>query len=63
MRADFPDLDLTVHFYASNPRDRFVIINGERFGEGGRPSSSVRIGEIRERGVVVDFRNYRILIE
>jgi len=63
MRAEFPDLDLTVHFYASSPRDRFVIINGERFGEGDRPAGGVSIGEIRERGVVVDFRNYRVLIE
>lgn len=63
LRAEFPQLRLTVHFYASDPADRFVLIDGERRGEGDSLGSDVRIAEIRRRGLIVDFRRYRILIE
>lgn len=63
LRAEFPQLRLTVHFYASNPADRFVLIDGERRGEGDSLGNDVRIAEIRRRGLIVDFRRYRILIE
>ena len=62
-RAEFPELDMTVHFYADEPSRRFVLINGERYGEGQRIDSDVRLLEILQRGAVVDFENYRVLIE
>lgn len=62
-RAEFPDLNVTVHFYAPQPRDRFVRINGERYTEGQRVGPGVDLVEIRRRGAVVDFAGYRVLIE
>jgi general secretion pathway protein B len=62
-RAAFPALDLTVHFFAADPADRFVIVNGERYGEGDAIEGGVRVERIVREGAVVDFRNYRILIE
>jgi general secretion pathway protein B len=62
-RAAFPELDLTVHFFAASPADRFVLINGERYGEGDRIEAGVRVERIVRRGAVIGFRNYRILIE
>lgn len=62
-RAEFPPLELTVHFYAERPGDRFVLINGERYGEGQRVETGVRLAEIMQRGAVVEFAGYRILIE
>lgn len=62
-RAEFPELDLAVHLYAEQPADRFVLINGERYGEGQLVETGVRLVEILERGAVVEFAGYRILIE
>lgn len=62
-RAEFPELDMTVHFYAEEPSRRFVLINGERYSEGQRIGSGVRLLEIVQRGAIVDFENYRVLIE
>ncbi|MGK7294826.1 MAG: general secretion pathway protein GspB [Candidatus Wenzhouxiangella sp. M2_3B_020] len=62
-RAEFPELDMTLHFYAEEPARRFVLINGERYGEGQRIDADVRILEIVQRGAIVDFGNYRVLIE
>lgn len=62
-RAEFPDLNLTVHFYSEQPSDRFVLINGERRSEGQSVAKGVRLVEIRRRGAVVDFAGYRVLIE
>lgn len=61
-RARFPQLRLSVHFYASRPDDRFVLLNGEQVRQGDR-IEGVRIAEIHRRGVVVDFGSYRVLIE
>jgi len=62
-RAEFPDLNLTVHFYSQAPGDRFVLINGERYSEGQQVEPGIRLAEIRRRGAVVDFSGYRVLIE
>lgn len=62
-RAEFPELSLTVHFYAERAADRFVLINGERYREGQRVGPGTRLAEIRQRGAVVEFGSYRVLIE
>ncbi|MEX2498573.1 MAG: general secretion pathway protein GspB [Wenzhouxiangellaceae bacterium] len=62
-RAEFPELMLTVHFFAEQPEDRFVLINGERYAEGQQVGTGVRLVEIRRRGAVVEFGSYRVLIE
>ena len=62
-RGEFPDMKLTVHFYSEVPRDRFVLINGERYTEGQQVEPGVKLAEIRRRGAVVDFAGYRVLIE
>lgn len=62
-RAEFPELQLTVHFYADREADRFVLINGERYREGQRVGPGATLAEIRRRGAVVEFGSYRVLIE
>lgn len=62
-RAEFPQLSLTVHFYAEQAADRFVLINGERYREGQRVGPGTTLAEIRQRGAVVEFGSYRVLIE
>lgn len=63
LRAEFPELRVSVHFYAARPADRFVLINGERRVEGSSLGGGVTLEEIRKRGVIVGFKRYRILIE
>ena len=62
-RQDFPDLDVAVHVFALDPASRFVLINGERYGEGDRLAPGVVLNEITREGAMVDFRNYRILLQ
>lgn len=62
-RTEFPDLDLTVHFFSNQPADRFVLINGERYTEGELVEPGTRLAEIRRRGAVVEYGSYRVLIE
>lgn len=62
-RSEFPDLDLTVHFFSDRPENRFVLINGERYTEGQGVGPDTRLVEIRRRGAVVEFGSYRVLIE
>jgi len=62
-RAEFPELALTVHFFAADPAERFVLINGERYAQGDRIEGGLRLREILKRGVIVEFGDYRVLVE
>ncbi len=63
LRSEFPQIDVAVHVFAPEPADRFVLVDGERYGEGDALARGVQLEEIRPRGIVVGFRNYRIRIE
>jgi len=63
LRSEFPDVDLAVHVFAPDPTARFVLIDGERYGEGDTVAAGVRLAEILRGGVIVEFRDYRIWIE
>ncbi|MEM7053183.1 MAG: general secretion pathway protein GspB [Pseudomonadota bacterium] len=63
VRQDLPDLDVAVHVFANDPANRFVLINGERYGEGDRLAPGIVLDEITREGAMVDFRNYRILLQ
>lgn len=56
-RKDLPDLTLTMHVYASDPQQRFVVIRGERHVEGDDLGDGVTLHEIRSDGVVLEFKN------
>lgn len=62
VRQALPELKLTIHVFASNPADRFVLINGVRFTEGAELGSGAVLAEIRTEGALVDFRDYRFLL-
>lgn len=62
-RSEFPELDLTVHYYAVEPGERFVLINGERYRQGDRLEGDVRIRRIVQRGVLLEFGSYLVLLE
>jgi general secretion pathway protein B len=52
-RAAMPPLKMSMHVWAELPADRFVIIDGQRVGEGSRLPGAV-VAQIRRDGVVLD---------
>jgi general secretion pathway protein B len=63
IRRNLPELKLSIHVFAAEEDHRFVLVNGERFMTGEMITDSVRLVDIRREGAVVDFRDYRFLLE
>ncbi len=63
IRRDLPELSLSIHVFSAQPRSRFVLINGERKMEGDELGQGARLVEIRREGALVEFRDYRFLLE
>ncbi len=63
IRRDLPELKLSIHVYSREEQRRFVLVNGQRFTSGDTITSGVRLAEIRPEGAVIDYRNYRFLLE
>jgi general secretion pathway protein B len=55
-RKDIPALDLSMHVYSSDPKQRFVVIKGERHVEGDEIASDLTLREIRQDGLVLDYK-------
>ncbi len=60
-RRDIPELKVTMHVYAAEPAQRFVIINGDRHVEGD-DVGSLKLGEIRADGIVFVSNGQRFLL-
>lgn len=63
VRSNVPELKFSVLVYATDPADRFVLINGQRLGEGDSVQPGLVIEEIRLDGVIFSYRLYQFLIE
>ncbi len=63
IRADVPEIKFTVLVYAKQPDNRFVLINGQRLGEGDSAQAGLVVKEIRRDGVVFSYRLYQFLVE
>jgi general secretion pathway protein B len=61
-RGALPPLKLSMHVYAPQAPDRFVLIDGRRYREGEKLAASLQIIEIRRDGVVLDFNGRRFLL-
>lgn len=61
-RAMLPPLKLSMHVFADEPAQRFVILDGRRQGEGASPAAGVVIEEIRRDGVVLSANGRRLLL-
>jgi general secretion pathway protein B len=58
-RKALPQLSLSMHVYAADPKQRFVILDGTRMVEGDTTTDSVTLREIRPDGVVLEFQGQR----
>jgi general secretion pathway protein B len=63
VRESVPEIKFSVLVYASNPDDRFVLINGQRLAEGDSLPSGPVVKEIQREGVIFSYRLYRFLVE
>lgn len=61
-RATLPPLKLSMHVYAPEPAQRFVILDGQRLGEGASPAAGVVLEEIRRDGLVLSVNGQRLLL-
>ncbi|RDX36086.1 hypothetical protein DZA50_05550 [Kangiella sp. HD9-110m-PIT-SAG07] len=60
--ADLPSLTYTTHIYATQPKDRFVMLNGKAYAEGDKISQNLRVKEILENDLVVIFKGQEFVI-
>jgi len=60
--AGLPSLHLDLHVFADRPRDRFVMINMHRLGEGDSLPGGVHVDTIRPDGVVLTYHGTRFLL-
>lgn len=60
--AGLPALHLDLHVFAQRPKDRFVMINLERLGEGDSLPNGVQVEAIRPDGVVLSYHGTRFLL-
>jgi general secretion pathway protein B len=63
VRSKIPEIKFSVLVYANDPKDRFVLINGERVLEGDSLQAGLVVKEIRRDGVLFSYRLYRFLVE
>jgi len=57
-----PPLHLEVHVYATNPADRFVYINMQRYREGATLAEGPVLERIRRDGVVLNYNGLRFVL-
>jgi general secretion pathway protein B len=63
VRADLPEIKFSVLVYAIKPDDRFVLMNGQRLGQGDTVQPGLVVKEIRRDGVVFNYRLYNFIVE
>ena len=59
-RSKLPEIKLSMHVFAADPTQRFVIINDERRAEGD-DIDGMKLIEIRTDGLIFEFDNVRFL--
>jgi general secretion pathway protein B len=55
-RSALGELKLTMHYYNADPARRFVILDGERYGEGQSTAKGMKVTEIRADGVLGEYQ-------
>lgn len=53
-----PERKVSVLAYSALPERRFIVLNGDRMGEGERSREGLQVHQIRSDGVVFEFRDH-----
>ena len=56
---EIPNLSISLHGYASNPKDRLVMINDKLLRQGEFLAPGLRLEQITPDGVVISYKKYR----
>lgn len=59
IQQEIPRLSISLHSYASNPRDRFVMINNTMLRQGEFLAPGLRLEQITLDGVIISYQGYR----
>jgi general secretion pathway protein B len=63
IRKELPKLDLSMHVFAPDREERFVVLNGKRYQlDGAQPGPEVNLLDISELGAVLEFRGQKFLL-
>ena len=60
-RKDLPAIDLSMHVFSADPKQRFVVIKGDRHVEGDELGQDLVLREIRQDGLVLVFKGQAFL--
>ncbi len=63
VKARAAKIALQVLSWAPEPKDRFVFLNGRRYGEGQKVDDQLLVEHIMEDGVVLSFQGERVTIK
>lgn len=63
VRSSLPEINISMQVYSTDPESRFAIVNGKRYMESDQIAESVVLDEILRQGIILKFRQYRILID
>ena len=55
-RKDLPPIELSMHVYSADPKQRFVVLKGERRVEGDDLGDDLVLRAIRQDGIVLEFK-------
>jgi general secretion pathway protein B len=61
-RAGLPEMRLELHVYSTNPRERFVFINGRKYQTGDTTQEGATVDEVTPDGVILNARGNRFLL-
>jgi general secretion pathway protein B len=62
VQSALPPLNVSMHVFNADPAQRFVLIDGRRYGEGMAVAEGLLLEAIRRDGVVLVFRGHRFLL-
>ncbi len=63
VKAMAAKISLQVLSWAPEPKDRFVFLNGRRYGEGQKIDDQLLVERILEDGVVLSFQGERVTLK
>ena len=62
-RKDLPKLELSMHVFSPEPKERFIVLNGKRYTlESAEPGPELDLLDIVDEGAVFEFRGQRFLL-
>ena len=61
--GDLPEFKISLHYYIAEPQSRVVRINDRTLHEGDYLSEGLKVEQIYERAVVMNYRGWRFQLE